>query len=454
MLSKSKFTRGNNCHKSLWLYVNKREERELPELVQAVLDRGTDVGKLAQDYFPGGVMAVQEDYPGFESAKRTQELIAGGTQTIYEATFIYDNTLVAVDILTKIDGRWQLFEVKSTNSVKPQHIEDVAVQYYVASGSGLDIADVSVMHMNGKYVRNGALDVKGLFAHESVMEPVQEMLDEVVKNIRILSKVEKLKKEPKVKMGDQCLHPYYCDFYEYCSGQQPVATTPEPELSSKPEIDRKGIEAFLSEIIYPVCFLDFETIMPCVPMFDKSRPYQQLTFQYSLHFLESKNAELVHTYHLAESNLSTDPRPGLIKQMLKETRKAKTVFVYSRQFEETRINEMIRDFPEYAKPLEALKNKILDLIVPFRSKLFRTGTMEGSSSIKKVLPALCPDFSYDNLAISNGMAASNAFMGLYYTDDKELKEKTRKELLEYCHLDTMAMVKILEVLVEYSRLQV
>ena len=121
MLSKSKFTRGINCPKSLWLYVNKREEQVIDEVTMAVFTLGTNTGELVREFFPSGVLSVEEDeLPGYDSAKRTQELIAAGVETIYEATFIYDQTLVAVDILTKIDGRWRLFEMKSTNSVKSQ----------------------------------------------------------------------------------------------------------------------------------------------------------------------------------------------------------------------------------------------------------------------------------------------------------------------------------------------
>jgi len=122
MLSKSKYTRSLNCPKSLWLYVHKSEERLVGEASLAVMSQGTTVGELAREYFPGGKMAVLEDYPCIESAERTRFFIEQGVETIYEATFIFDDTLVAVDILHKKDGKWSLYEVKSTNSVKPQHI--------------------------------------------------------------------------------------------------------------------------------------------------------------------------------------------------------------------------------------------------------------------------------------------------------------------------------------------
>jgi len=111
MLSKSRYIRGTNCSKSLWLYKHKRDEQKISEATMAVFARGTSVGELAQQYFPGGKMAVPEDFPGYASAKRTREFIEQGVETIYEATFIYENTLVAVDILHKENGKWHLYEV-------------------------------------------------------------------------------------------------------------------------------------------------------------------------------------------------------------------------------------------------------------------------------------------------------------------------------------------------------
>ncbi len=445
MLSKSKYTRGMNCQKSLWLYVHKKNEQMVDAGTQFFLSRGISVGELAQQYFPNGKMAVLEDYPSFESAKRTQEFIKQGVETIYEATFIYNDTLVAVDMLHKHDGKWGLYEVKSTNSVKPKHIKDIALQYFVVKGCGLNITDVFIMHLNREYVRHGDLDVNNLFVSESVLDSVLPLQLEIPNNISSLNQMLS-ESEPNVDMGEHCNTPYSCDFIEYCSSLLPKENVEHVELSSTPEVMQNEVKIFVESIKYPICHLDFETIMPAVPMFDESRPYQQIPFQYSLHYQETKNSVLKHTFYLAESNLDIDPRIDLIKQMIRETENAKTIFVYNIAFERTRINEMSRDFPEYSKDLENISERLEDLIIPFRKKYYRTETMEGSSSIKKVLPALCPELSYKDLEIGNGMDASNAFLDLYYCEDKDLIEKTRVNLLKYCHLDTLAMVKILEVL--------
>ena len=168
MLSKSKFIRGEKCRKSLWLYVNHFDLAVNTPSQLAVMNRGSGIGVLARDYFPGGVMAVEGDYPTPDSARRTRELIDQGVETIYEATFIFDDTLVAVDILTKIDGEWQLFECKGTTGVREYHYNDIAVQTYVVSGSGVNLSDASVLHLNNKYVRHGDLNPRKLFTASGI----------------------------------------------------------------------------------------------------------------------------------------------------------------------------------------------------------------------------------------------------------------------------------------------
>jgi len=444
MLSKSKYTRGMNCQKSLWLYVHKSEERIVSEASLAVMTQGTNVGKLAWEYFAGGKMAVLEDYPCLESAERTQEFIKQGVKTIFEATFIYDDTLVAVDILHKKDGQWSLYEVKSTNSVKPQHIKDVAVQYYVLNGCGLELEDAFLMHLNRDYVRRGELDVSQLFLPESVLAQIVPLQQDIASNLRLLREMLE-NEEPIIPMGGQCSSPYACDFQAYCSRLVPDVKQEIIVLSSMPEVKEAEVKAFVKNVQYPLHHLDFETIMPAVPMFNESRPYQAIPFQFSLHCQETNGGEIKHYAYLAESDPTIDPRIGLIEQMIEQTKNATTIFMYS-PYERTMINQMKRDFPVYANELQFIVEKLVDLIVPFRKKYYKTETMEGSASIKKVLPAICPELSYSDLEIGDGMTASNSFLELYSCDDTEIISTTRENLLKYCHLDTLAMVKVFEVL--------
>lgn len=390
-------------------------------------------------------MAVLEDYPTIAAAKRTQEMISQGAETIYEATFIHANTLVAVDILHKHNGRWQIYEVKAANSVKPEHAKDVAVQYWVVKGSGLDVADAFLMHLNRDYVRRGELVIKDLFLPESLLAAILPLQPAIADELNTLHEMVK-REEPDIAMGKHCTSPYKCDFTDYCQSLLPSDDDEALPLSSEPEVNEQAVRDFVSSVRYPLCHLDFETIMPAVPMFDESRPYQQIPFQYSLHIQTAPDGMIEHKEYLAESDLNTDPREGLIVQMIEDTKAANTILVYHAAFEGRIIREMIRDFPQYTEPLESILDRIVDLIIPFRRKYYRTETMLGSASIKRVLPALYPEFSYDQLDISDGMAASNAFLDLYYSNNPGHIARTRENLRKYCELDTLAMVKIFETL--------
>lgn len=447
MLSKSKYLRGVKCIRNLWLYTNKKKEQHYSENTIRVFNRGTSVGELAQAYFPNGKFAVQPgEMPTYDSARLTQEYIQQGEETIYEATFVYDNTIVAVDILHKDVEGWNLYEVKSTNSAKPEHVKDVAVQYYVLKGCGLNLADASVMYFDKSYVKRGNIDVQNLFTFESVLKRILPMQDTIKQNIAsFLVMVSGV--EPCIEMGNHCDKPYECDFKDYCRALRPSVDKIEKKiLSNEPIVNRAEIKKFLNTLNYPLCHLDFETIMPGVPLFDESRPYQQIPFQYSIHFCAEKDAALQHYEYLAPSMLNIDPRRDLIEKMIIQTSEARIILVYNIAFERTRLKEMRRDFPEYSEELNSIIDRLVDLMPPFRSKHYHTESMEGKYSIKKVLPAISSELSYDSLEINNGGDASNIFLELYYCEDKEYVETTRKHLLSYCKLDTLAMVKVLEAL--------
>ena len=184
--------------------------------------------------------------------------------------------------------------------------------------------------------------------------------------------------------------------------------------------------------------------MPAVPMFDESRPYQQIPFQYSLHYKESKSSEPEHTAYLAWPE--GDPRTTLIEQLIRETARPGKILVYNMNFEKQRLQEMSRDFPEYRKELQEIISRLEDLMLPFRRKDWHTPSMGRGYSIKTVLPLMCPELSYNGLEISDGGDASSRFAALYGNNNRELIVQTREALLKYCQLDTWAMVRIVEEL--------
>jgi hypothetical protein len=202
-LSKSTFLRGVQCEKSLYLHRHHPELRdELSEEQQAIFERGTNVGLLARQLFPGGEDASPEDYSKFfDSIRTTGKLIDAGAGIIYEAAFEYDNTVAAIDILVKSRGVWKGYEVKSSTSVSDTYLLDAAVQYYVITGSGIDLKDISIVYLNNEYVRRGDLDLHSLFAVQSVKKEVLGLQDYVRENIPRLLTVLRRRNIPDIQIG-------------------------------------------------------------------------------------------------------------------------------------------------------------------------------------------------------------------------------------------------------------
>jgi hypothetical protein len=484
-ISKSTFLRGSQCKKSLYLHWYQPELKDkISPMQQAIFSQGTDVGKLAQQLFPGGTDAgiyVPANYA--KSIEMTSQLISDGATVVYEAGFSINNLHCFVDILVKDSDGWKAYEVKSSTQVKPVNLLDAAFQYHVITCCGLELIDFSIVTMNTTYERNGGLDISQLFKIESVYRRIIKLQDKVQKDIEDFFFTLNKSKEPVTDIGPHCTDPYDCDFRGHCwqhvpdysifnisrlggdkkwdlynmgilrfenippdfklndsQWQQVIA-----ELKGETHIDHEAINKFLNGLSYPLYFLDFESFQPAVPMFDKSRPYQQVVFQYSLHIMESETSGVTHTSFLAEND-GRDPRVPFINQLIRDIGKTGDIIVFNKAFESSRLSELAASYPEYAIPVGRIKSRMKDLMVLFQQRQYYVPEMKGSYSIKQVLPAMVPGFSYDNLAIGDGGSASMAFTSLITESDPEKIRATRENLLEYCKLDTQAMVEIVKVL--------
>jgi hypothetical protein len=482
-LSKSLFVRGRQCHKSLYLQKYRPELKdEVSEETQRRLEIGNNTGSLAQQLFPGGVIVPYEGLSRSEQLSMTQTLIEQGLDTVYEAAFSHNGVFVKADILHRGNSGWEIYEVKSSASLKDYHMDDASVQSFVISGTGLPVAKVSLVHINAEYVRHGEIDVHNLFQIVDITDTVkgkESLIAEELQKQQTMLKGD----EPVIDIGPHCDDPFACDFRGYCWSHIPSPSVFDymdkgkpngfnlyqqgivkmedvsPDslgwrqkmqldgvLHQKNHIDVDAVQKFIESLWYSLCFIDFETtFMVPIPMYDGTRPYQQVPFQFSIHLLHELGGALEHHEFLADG--ATNPQKEFLEKLLATVPRDACIVVWNKGFEISRLKELADAFPERSSETDHLINNIHDLMVPFRDKSFYHWQFNGSYSIKVVLPALVPELSYDNLEIGDGGTASSEWLRMIQSNDEE-KSAIQKQLLQYCNLDTLAMVRILEKIKE------
>ena len=489
-LSKSLYTRGLQCQKSLWLKKYKKEVLTVPDSkAEAIFQNGNEVGNLACKLFPNGIEILYDNTTFQDKIILTQDYINQGYENIYEATFEFDGILIMIDILNIIDNRVVINEVKSSTEVKDVYLHDTSIQYYVLNGLGYEISQVNIIHINNQYVRDDELDINQLFCIVDVTYEVKELQANIKNNLEIFRKTLSKEDEPNIDIGIHCNDPYSCDAIDYCwkhipqysifdisrlqskkkfelykngilefsqikdinsfSVSQQIQI--QSELENRTIINKEAIKEFVNTLTYPIYHLDFETFQQAIPEFKGLSPYQQIPFQYSLH-IEHKDGTLEHKEFLSLDGI--DPREQIAKRLVEDIPNDVTVLAYNMGFEKGVIRKLANLYGQYFHDLMTIHDNCKDLMIPFQNKDYYHPNMKGSYSIKYVLPSLVPEFenAYKELdLIHNGGEAMEAFANLSKIEDVELKQRYRDSLLEYCKLDTLAMVKVLEKLKESER---
>ena len=483
-LSKSKYINGVQCKKKLWLEQNKPEEKENIDN-ESIFKTGNFIHEVAKYLFDNHININFSENLN-DMIKDTQYTIESYDKVVItEASFNYDNNFCSVDILKKIGSKYEMYEFKGTVTVKDVYIKDASYQYYVLKSLGLNIQKCFIVILNKDYERHGNLDLNKLFIKVDVTESVEQLFDEVKENIYTFNKILIKSTEPDDDIDSKCFKPYPCPFYNYCTKHLPqpnIFDIADMHLSSKlklykegivsykdvlkqdinqdlkqqieyelydkePYINKHEIRKFMNTLSYPLYFLDFESYQQPIPLFDNVRPYQQVPFQYSLHFIKEEGKELKHTEFLGDG--VNDPRKDLALKLVHDIPKDVCVVAYNMSFEKGIIKNLANIYPDLKDHLMNIHDNIKDLIVPFNHKYYYSKSLKGLSTIKYVLPALYPDdpsLNYHNLdMIHNGSEAMSSYANLKDLSNEE-QEKIRYNMLKYCELDTYAMVKIWEFL--------
>ncbi len=484
MLSKSRYLNGLQCPRLLWIATNEPERIPEPDAAtQHIFDQGHLVGELAKKLYPGGLTVQTDDFMG--NIAITKKLLHQ-RRPLFEAGMLSGQIYSRADILNPInEDEWDIIEVKSATSVKEVNYHDVSFQKLCWEDGGLKIRQCFLACINNQYVRNGEIDPRELFAIQDITDEVAAASEVVRDRIDEMLKVIGSPTCPEVDIGPHCGDPYDCpltDCWEglpednvftlyrggkkshelYSSGVFNISDIPAgyklndkqriqcaSVLSGEPYADKQAIRQFLCELEYPLYYLDFETFGTAIPLFDGTRPYQNIPFQFSLHVQETLGGEPKHYSFLAEGR--QDPRPELLSALSRLIGGNGSVLAYNKSFEESVINDLGNAFPEYAGWAENVISRLVDLIVPFRSFYYYHPSQKGSASLKSVLPAVT-GLGYEEMPIAKGDDASLAFLAITFEDTAaEDVARIRKELLAYCKMDTEGMVRIIERLEEIAR---
>ena len=491
-LSKSSFGSGLQCHKRLWIEKNDRGLVPEPSpSQQAVFDQGHEVGSWSHKLFPDGILLGNE--LDFKTHLQASGEALASRKPLFEPAFAIPGAYARADILVPVEsGGWELLEVKSSSNVwedaprtriKAVYLQDIAFQLYVYRKAGLDIRKAYLVFLNRDYIRKGEIDPQQLFRREDVTRQVESLLPSIPVQVAKLSEMLQSPTVSEVGIGPHCFDPYECSLIGHCWKHVPadsvftlthagadawtwwnegiirVSDLPTTggfsskqsiqiavERTQQPHLDVSAVEQFLEGLRYPLHFLDYETIMPAVPMFDGCRPYAQTPFQFSLHIQKSLGGESTHLDYLADG--SGDPRPRFLQALQASLGPEGSIVSYNSSFETTRMRELASQFPNHAGWINhaLVRFENADLLQPFRSFAVYHPDQHGSASIKSVLPAFT-DLGYHDLAIQEGGAASNQFLrllkGLIPGDEIP---SLRENLLKYCERDTFAMVKLVEKL--------
>ena len=470
---------GLQCPKRLYLTVHPPEIFEEEDHGSSLpIINGNAVGDMACQLYPG--VMVEYEHGLSAAITKTNRLIADGNVTrIHEATFSYENVLVRVDLLERSNSGWILTEVKGSTSVKPHYISDATIQAWVLQGYGLQLASVNLMHVNSAFIYQGDGDYQGLLHSEDISEVVFAGLDVIGDKKESLMQML-IEDMPDIEVGEQCHSPFDCEFITIChSGEQPeypISGLPRCNAAKKKELSDAGYNdirdipdgvltnanhqrvwrstcagkeeisslylAPMKEWGWPRYYIDFETIGLAVPRWKGVKPYMQSPFQWSCH-IHHANGEMDHVEFLDVTG--SDPRRTCAESLVNNIGKEGILIAYNAGFEKRVIRELAGMYPDLSESLLEMNERFVDLL-PITRAGYYNPSQRGSWSIKAVLPALVPELNYSDLdGVQNGGDAQLAWIEAAEATD-EKRDEIANQLLEYCKLDTWAMVKIVDAL--------
>lgn len=479
------------------LWLKKFDKSKLPPInedTQALFDAGHEFESYAEKLFPNATRLGFDDYGEYLSLpSRTVFEINNGTQTIFQGRLEADGLTCIFDVLQKVgEKEFDLIEIKATTKAKPEHEYDLAFQLLVLEKSGYSVRNISVIHADKEYKRNGEIKPQLLCAQTDITLKVRALKDLTEQQVFAAQTVLNERTIPDIspryvnKVGVPDVSQWFQEWldifktlkpnndpynvYElsYPSAEQigdledagvtKIADVPDELVlrpkqfnqikttrEDKPILDKEKIREFIESFQYPLYLFDYETMSSVIPTFDGMSPYKDYPFQYSLHILRSPDAEVEHREYLHSEN--SNPVPDLLNQLKQDIGNEGTVLAWNMSYEKGCNDRMVALYPEYSEFLAELNERIDDLMTPFSEMWYFHKNFFGSASVKKVMPVLATELSYKELNVGNGLLARRMWtQTVIEGKHQEQRDQIMEDLSKYCTLDTYAMVRIFEEL--------
>ena len=489
-LSKSKLQSHHQCTKKLWLEIYHPELAPVNEVQQLVFDRGTAFGDAIRSNFADGILiATKYSYKALiETEELINSFVTGAKRVpIFEAAFMYNGTIVRVDVLDPLtDGTWELIEVKS-GSLKPSHVRDAAIQAYVIGMSckNVSVSKISIGVPESTYIYTGASNFSGILSTVDKTNDAKALFAEIESCIEAALETVKLPEAPKVSLGAQCKSPYACGFATHCSNahlaptenfivpvwhlskdplvkivqkflpttrdlasvnsndlETPIQIQMREVACGKPYYLDPKLHAFLEEQPFPRYFLDFETNNSPLPMWIGTHPGEVIPFQFSIHVWTAPDAPLLHHEFIAPTN--ADPRPALAKALDAAIRTPGPVFAWNGNSTEGPITQKLcAYYPEGSDNLQRIADscRLNDPLKRFRVLMYFP-KMAGDWGLKSIAKSILPANPYSGLEIKNGVDAMRGYEKYLTLPTGPERVQLEADLKEYCGVDTAVMVDI------------
>ena len=487
LISKTAFLKYDQCPKAFFFYKKHPYLRDpVSKEKQFTFNRGHAVGKLAQQLFPGGIDVSATAKSSRSAFELTQQLLNENANTIYEATFIFNDVLVMVDILHYDGENWMAYEVKSSLKVSDAYIKDACLQYYVLKNSLGKFSDLFLVTLNANYVLDKEINLKQLFKKRSIKLNAEENFEFFGITVSKMNLVLERNMIPDIPIGKQCFSPYSCDFLGTCwkntedpksvfrigksdreqlfnlyfSGAETVDkmdmnTDLKPHikiqaqsiLSGQPYFEKEEVKKFLDKIKGNYCFMDMEIWSPAIPKYDGTGPFEQIPFLFSICYLNNGVTDFINYLKPIDS----DSRLDFLDSVLEATKKFQSVIIFDKNLEQQVLAKLENMFPEKKSEIEILRGKLVDLSEPIQNFNFFHPKFNGNFSLKAVSEIFGEESDYSGLEITNGIIAMHKYQELQESENIINSEQIKQQLIAYCNIDTLTCMKFLEYLKENTK---